>query len=113
MRSERGGRDARTINTEEHNMATIEEELNLARQAKAAIEARRSKEMIEILRKATRMATEQIVLSSADPLNDARHNVGIAVPPYTAEQRQPTQGEIVKAKNAIETWIREVEATTP
>jgi len=59
------------------------------------------------------MATEQIVLSSADPLNDARHNVGIAVPPYTAEQRQPTQGEIVKAKNAIETWIREVEAATP
>jgi hypothetical protein len=42
-------------------MATIEEELALARQAKAVIEGKPRKETIEVLRKANRMATGQMM----------------------------------------------------
>ena len=40
-------------------------------------------------------------------LRDARDNVGVALPPVTGGQ--PNQGEINKAKSAIEAWIKELE----
>jgi hypothetical protein len=92
---------------EETEMASLEEELKLARQAKAAIEAGRTMATIDVLRKATRMATTQKTGFSGDgPLNDARDNIGLALPSYTAEDRNPTQDEIDKARRAIEEWIR-------
>jgi hypothetical protein len=87
-------------------MANLEEELALAKQAKAAIEGVLMKEAVEVLRKAYRMAETQAAFSSKGPLRDARHNVGVALPSVTGGQ--PHQAEINKAKSAIEAWIKEL-----
>ena len=90
-------------------MATIEEELKLARQAKAVIERKSRTETIEVLRKANQMATAQMTtFSSEGPLNDARHKLGLTLPPVirALEQGQPSQDKIDKAKSAIEDWMR-------
>jgi hypothetical protein len=90
-------------------MASIEQERKLARQAKAAIEAKPRKETVEVLRKANQMATAQMrPFSTAIPLNDARHSVGLALPPLIKafEKGQSTDNKLDKAKNAIEGWIK-------
>jgi hypothetical protein len=61
-------------------MATIEEELALAKQAKVMIEGKPRKETIEVLRKANQMAA--------------------------AQMSQRRQDKIDKAKSAIECWMR-------
>ena len=97
------------IESERDQMATIEEELALAKQAKAVIEAKPRNETIEVLRKANQMAAAQMTtFSSAGPLNDARHKLGLALPPIirALEQGQPNQDKIDKAKSAIEDWMR-------
>jgi hypothetical protein len=86
-----------------------QEELKLAKQAKVVIEAKPRKETIEVLRKANVMATKQMTtFSSAGPLNDARHNIGIALPPLikALEKGQSTEGKINKAKDAVDAWIK-------
>jgi hypothetical protein len=90
-------------------MATIEEELALAKQAKVVIERKSRTETIEVLRKANQMAAAQMTtFSSAGPLNDARHRLGLALPPVirALEEDQPSQDKIDKAKDAIEDWMR-------
>ena len=47
-------------------MAMIEEELKLAKQAKAAIERKHRTETIEVLRKANRMAAAQMTTFSSE-----------------------------------------------
>ena len=82
-------------------MFSIEEELRLARQATAAVEGKRRKETIEVLRKANLMATAQMTtFSSAGPLNDARHRLGLALPPLirALERGQSGQDKIDKAE---------------
>jgi hypothetical protein len=89
-------------------MASIEQERKLARQAKAAIEAKSRKETVEVLRKANQMATAQMrPFSTAVPLNDARHRIGLALPPLikALEKGQSTDNKLGKAKSAIEEWI--------
>ena len=81
-------------------MASIEEELALARLAKAAIEGKLMKGAIEVLRKAYLTAARQPDFSS---LRDVRHNVGVALPPVTGGQ--PNQEEIDNAKLAIDDWL--------
>ena len=76
-------------------MVGIKEELALAKRAKVAIEGKLTKEAIEVLRKAYRMAGTQAAFSSGGPLRDARHNVGVAHPSETGGQ--PHQAEINKA----------------
>jgi hypothetical protein len=85
-------------------MVSIEEELALAKQAKAAIEGKLTTEAIEVLRKAYLTATGQPDFSS---LRDVRHNVGVALPPVTVGQ--PNQEKIDKAKAAVGAWIRALE----
>ena len=85
-------------------MVSIEEELALARLAKAAIEGKLTKGAIEVLRKAYLTATGQSDYSS---LRDARHNVGVALPLVAGGQ--PNQEQIDKAKSAINAWIRALE----
>ena len=90
------------IQGELDQMASIEEELALVKQAKAAIE-NPSKDTVEDLRKAIHMArTQATVFSSA--LNEARHNVVVAL-----IEGQPNQEKISKAKSAIDAWIKELE----
>ena len=86
-------------------MASLEEELALAKQAKAAIE-KPSKDTVDVLRKAIHMArTQATVFSSAGSLNEARHNVVVAL-----IEGQPNQEKINKAKSTLEAWIKELEA---
>ena len=87
-------------------MASIEEELALARLAKAAIEGKLTKGAIEVLRKAYLTAARQPPFDS--PLRGARHNVGVALPPVTGGQ--PNREEIDNAKLAIDAWVKALEA---
>jgi len=89
-------------------MATLEEELKLAKQAKVVIERKSRTETVEVLRKANQMAAAQMTtFSSEGPLNDARHKLGLALPVIRAlEEGQPSQDKIDNAKSAIEDWMR-------
>jgi len=94
-------------------MPTIEEELALAKQAKVVIEGKPRKEAIEVLRKVIQMAAAQMTtFSSEGPLNDARHKLGLVLPPVirALEEGQPSQDKIDKAKGAIEDWMRLLKA---
>jgi hypothetical protein len=77
------------------------------KRAKAAIEGELTREAVEVLRKAYRMAGTQAAFSGEGPLRDARHNVGVELPSVTGGQ--PHQAEINKAKSAIEAWIKALE----
>ena len=97
-------------------MATIEEELKVAKQAKAAIEGMLTEETIRVLRTTSRMATEQMTtMSSAGPLNDARYKLGLTLLAVTGalEQGQPSEDELKNAKSAIDVWMKELEAAKP
>jgi hypothetical protein len=86
-----------------------EEELKLAKQAMAVIEAKPRKETIEVLHKANVMAAKQMItFSSAGLLNDARHKVGLVLPPLIKafEEGQSTENKIDKAKDAVGAWIK-------
>ena len=87
-------------------MVSIEEELALARLAKAAIEGKLTKGAIEVIRKAYLTAATQPPFDS--PLRGARHNVGVALPPVAGGQ--PNQEQIDKAKSAVAEWIKQLRA---
>ena|ERR1700726_1645396 len=99
-------------------MVHIDEELEAAKAAKAAIDA-----LSKTPKSAGSLATLKIAihaailnLSSGGPsnqrvLNEARSKVGIAV--SNLLHGLPTQEKIGKAKLAIDVWIRELEATKP
>jgi hypothetical protein len=92
--------------------AGLEEELALAKQAKAAIEGKLTKEAIEVLREATSIAIEQVVFSGEGPLRDARNNIGFLLAPVTERpEGQQEQDDIDNAKSAIDFWIQELEAS--
>ena len=96
-------------------MAMIEEELKLAKQAKAAIGRKHRTETIEVLRKANRMAAAQMTtFSSEGRLNDARHKLGLVLPPaIRALEDRASVDKIEKAKASIDVWIKELEAAKP
>ena len=56
----------------------------------------------------TELAKRMTTFSSASPLNDARHKIGIALPPLikALEQGQSTEGKIDKAEDAVDAWIK-------
>ena len=94
-------------------MVKINEELEAAKAAKAAIEW-----LLTTSPKSSSLATLKIAihaailnLSSGGPLNEARSKVGIAL--SSVLDSQPTPEKINKAKLAIDVWIRELEATKP
>jgi hypothetical protein len=91
-------------------MASIDEELKVAKAAKAAIDAllttTRKSEVLAALGKARHAAV--LNLSSGGTLNEARANVGIAL--SSIMHSQPTQEKIDKTKAAINDWIRELAA---
>jgi hypothetical protein len=92
-------------------MTSINEELVLARQAKAAIEGKLTEQAIEVLREAYRIVATQPAFSR--PLRDVRHKVGLALPLViiALEQGQRNQDQINNAKSAIDAWIRELKGS--
>jgi hypothetical protein len=94
-------------------MVSINEELEAAKVAKAAIDflltATPKSAALGALNKAKNVAV--LNLSSGGVLNEARSKVGIAV--SNVLDGLPTQEKIDKAKSAIEAWIKELEAAKP
>ena len=91
-------------------MVSVDEELNAAKAAKAAIDAllttTRKSEVLATLSKAKRCAV--LNLSSGGSLNEARAKAGIEL--SGVMHSRPTQEKIDKAKAAINDWIRELVA---
>jgi hypothetical protein len=93
-------------------MVSINEELEAAKAANAAIDflltATPKSAVLATVNKAKYAAI--LNLSSAGgALNEARSSVGISL--SNVIHGMPTQEKIDKAKRAIETWIRELEAS--
>ena len=91
-------------------MVHINEELEAAKAAKAAINALAAtpkSAVLPTLKKANNAAI--LNLSSGGGLNEARAKVGIAL--SNVIHGMPTQEKIDKAKRAIEAWIWELEAS--
>jgi hypothetical protein len=94
-------------------MARIEEELATAKAAKPALDFPSNTLAIDLLRKAKWMAAEQKRTASiVGPLNDARNNLGLSLPPVIRafKKGKPNQADKDKAKDAIDAWIKELEA---
>jgi hypothetical protein len=89
-------------------VASINEELETAKAAKAAINAllmARKSEVLITLKHAYRVAV--LNLSSGGLLNEARGMVGITI--SNVMHGLPTEEKIDKAKSAIDVWIKELE----
>jgi hypothetical protein len=94
-------------------VVSINEELEAAKAAKAAINtiltAARKSEVLATLKNAYRVAVQN--LSSGGLLNEARGIVGIAL--SNVMHGMPTAEKINKAKSAVDTWIKTLEAAKP
>jgi hypothetical protein len=93
-------------------MVHINEELEAAKAAKAAINALAAtpkSAVLPTLKKANNAAI--LNLSSGGGLNEARAKVGIALSNLIHDHGPPTPLSIDRAKFAIEAWIRELEAS--
>jgi len=92
-------------------MVIVYEELKAAKAAKAAIDAllttTRKSAVLATLSKARRAAV--LNLSSGGTLNEARGSVGIAL--SSVMHSRPEPEKIDKTKAAINTWIKELEAS--
>ena len=91
-------------------MATIDEELEAAKTAKAAIEALLTRPVSVVsatLRKTKTVAVVNLG-GGAGALNEARASVGIAL--SNLMDRPPMPEEINNAKAALDAWIKELEA---
>jgi len=90
-------------------MVSNKAELEVAKAAKAAIEAllaaTSKTAVLATLKDAYRAAV--LNLSSGGVLNEARGKVGIAL--SNIMHRQPTKERIDEAKSAIDAWIKELE----
>jgi hypothetical protein len=90
-------------------MVSINEELEVAKAAKAAIKgllpATSKSAVLATLKKANRAAI--LNLSSGGALNEARGKVGIAL--SNIVHGLPTKEKIDKANSAINAWITELE----
>jgi len=90
-------------------MVSINEELEAAKAAKAAIKAlltaKSKPAVLATLKNANRAAV--LNLSSGGALNEARGKVGIAL--SNIRHGPPTKEKIDEANSAIEAWITELE----
>jgi hypothetical protein len=93
------------------HMVSINEELDVAKAAKAAIKAlltaTSKPAVLATLKKANRTAI--LNLSSGGALNEARGKVGIAL--SNIMHGLPTKEKIDEAKSAIDAWIKELEGS--
>ena len=93
-------------------MVSINEELEAAKAAKAAIntilKAAPKSEVLATLKNAYRVAVLNY-LSRTGLLNEARGIVGIAL--SNVMHGMPTEEKIDKAKSAVDAWIKELEGS--
>src|SRR5271166_3038451 len=100
-------------------MSTIDEELNAAKAAKAAIEmlstTAPNPSIVAALRDARNVAASAMIFVGEGPLNDARDKVGIelSILIRALEQGSLAQEKIGNANGAIEDWMKFVEGPTP
>ena len=92
-------------------MVTIDEELEAAQDAKAAIDTLSTTATLNgattgILREAILVATPMTIFSNEGPLNEARQEVVIALSDLI--HGPPTQEKIERAKDAIDIWVVEL-----
>jgi hypothetical protein len=93
-------------------MVSINEELEAAKAAKAAISALATTPKSAVLATLGKANNAAILnLSNGGALNEARANVGIALSNLIHDHGPPTPHSIYNAKRAIEAWIRELEAS--
>ena len=95
-------------------MATISEELEAAKAAKAAINVLLTKATpISVVSKMLRDAKHAAVLNlgSGGALTEVRANVGIAL--SNLMHGLPTPEKIDKANSAMDAWIKKLEAAKP
>ena len=93
------------------HMVTIDEELEAAQDAKAAIDTLSTTATLNgattgILREAILVATPMTIFSNEGPLNEARQEVVIALSDLI--HGPPTQEKIERAKDAIDIWVVEL-----
>jgi hypothetical protein len=92
-------------------MVHINEELEAAKAAKAAIDALSTSTKSAVLATLGKSKNAAILnLSSGGALNEARAYVGIALSNLIDAHGPPTRQSIDKAKRAIAAWIWELEA---
>ena len=100
-------------------MVGIDEELSVAKSAKAAIDALSAagpnSSIVETLRHARDVAASAMTFLGEGPLNDERDKVGIA---FSILIRAPgdsslTREKIEDAKAAIENWMKLLDGATP
>jgi len=100
-------------------MASIDEELNAAKAAKAAIEMLSTTvpnpSIVAALRDARNVAASAMIFVDEGPLNDARDKVGIelSILIRALEQGSLAQEKIDNAYGAIEDWMKFLEGPTP
>jgi hypothetical protein len=96
-------------------MVSIDEELEAAKGAKTALDtlstAVLSRATITILREAVHVATPMTILSSEGPLNEARHDVVIALSGLI--DGPPTETKKHIAKGAVEDWMKRLRTACP
>ena len=100
-------------------MVGIDEELSVAKSAKAAIDALSTvgpnPSIIETLRYARDVATSAMTFLGEGPLNDERDKIGIAfsILIRALGDGGPTQEKIENAKGAIDDWMKLLDGATP
>ena len=100
-------------------MVGIDQVLNVAQSAKAAIDALSTvgpnSSLVETLRHARDVAASAITFLGEGPLNDERDKIGIAFSILIRElgDGDPIREKIENAKGAIEEWMKLLEGATP
>jgi len=100
-------------------MVGIDQELSVARSAKAAIEALSTTgpnpSLIATLRRARDVAASAMTFLGEGPLNDERDKIGIAfsILIRALGDSSLTREKIENAKGAIEDWMKLLEGATP
>jgi hypothetical protein len=100
-------------------MASIDEELDAAKAAKAAIEmlstTAPNPSIVAALRDARNVAASAMTFLGGEPLNDARDKIGIALSILirALEDSSLAQEKIDNANGAIEDWMKFLEGPTP
>jgi hypothetical protein len=100
-------------------MASIDEELNAAKTAKAAIEmlstTAPNPSIVAALRDARKVAASAMIFVGEGPVNDARDKIGIAfsILIRALEDSSLAQEKIDNANDAIEDWMKVLKGPTP
>ena len=100
-------------------MIGIDQELSVAKSAKAAIDALSTtgpnSSIVETLRHARDLAASAMTFLGEGPLNDGRDKIGItfSILIRALGDGDPTREKIEDAKGAVEDWMKLLDGATP